>query len=82
MSPSVDRLSVYFTTSSGCTATVTFQTCAESSAGPWVGLEASTEISSNVTLLKQYVGPLEWVRPLLGKLVESTNVVKIYLLAN
>jgi len=82
LSPSVDRLTVYFVTSSGCTATIALQTCAESSAGPWVNMEASTAMSTGATLLKQYVGPLGWVRPALDAMKASTDVVTVYLLAN
>ncbi len=82
LSPSVDRISIYFTTSSGCTATVALQTCAGSSAGYWVNMEASTAMSTGAALLKQYVGPLEWVRPYLTSIPASTDVVIAYLRAN
>ena len=82
VSLSAASFSVYFTTSSGCTATVGLQTCAGSSAGPWVGLEASTAMSSSATLLKQYSGPLEWVRPYVTAIKASTDVVTTYVFAN
>jgi hypothetical protein len=82
LSGAIANISVYFTTSSGCTATVALETCAGSSAGPWVGMEASTILSTGATLLRQYSGPLDWVRPSLTKLTASTDVVTVYLLAN
>jgi len=82
LSPSAASLSVYFTTSSGCTATVALQTCAGSSAGYWVNMEASTAMSTGAALLKQYTGPLEWVRPYVNAIKASTDVVMVYLRAN
>ena len=82
LSPAAASLSVYFTTSSGCTATVALQTCAGSSAGYWVNMEASTAMSTGAALLKQYTGPLEWVRPYVNAIKESTDVVMVYLRAN
>ncbi len=74
--------SVYFTASSGCTATVQLQSCAGSSVGPWVGLGTSTTLSTGATILHQFNGPLEWVRPFVTAIKASTDVVTVTLLAN
>ena len=82
LSPEADRISVYFVTSSGCTGSVSLQTCAGSSAGPWVAMDPSTAMGVSATLLKQYDGPLQWVRPRLEAIKASTDFVTVYLLAN
>jgi hypothetical protein len=80
--PEASLFSVYFTTSSGCTATVSLQTCAESSAGPWVDLSASTAMSTGATLIQQFTGPLVWLRPYVPAIKASTDVVTVYVIAN
>jgi len=75
-------ISVYFTSSSGCTATVQLQTCAGSSAGPWIGLGASTALAASAGAVHQFSGPLEWVRPRCSDIAASTDIVRVYLLAN
>src|SRR5512139_3084069 len=80
-SPTFTHLTAYFTTSSGCTATVALQSCAGSSAGPWGNLEASTAMSSNATLIKFYSGPLEYIRPYVTAIKASTDVVTTAILA-
>jgi hypothetical protein len=80
--PEASLISVYFTSSSGCTATVQLQTCAGSSAGPWVGMGSSTALSSGATTVHQFSGPLEWVRPYCSAIKASTDVVTVTLIAN
>jgi hypothetical protein len=63
LSPGTRQLSAYYETSSISTGTIQLQTRAGSSAGPYVGLSASTVISTGAVLLQQFSGPLEWVRP-------------------
>ena len=82
VSPAASKFSVYFTTSSGCTATVDFQTAAESSVGPWATLSPSTAMSTGACLLQQFDGPLAWVRPFVTAIKASTDVVGVRLLAN
>jgi hypothetical protein len=74
-SPTFTHLTAYFTTSSGCTATVVLQSCAGSSVGPWASLEASTAMSTGACLVKQYSGPLEYIRPYVTAIKASTDVV-------
>lgn len=80
LSRAMTHLSVYFTTSSGCTATVALQTCAGSTLGPWVTLSASTAMSSGACLLQQFSGPLDYVRPYVSAIKASTDVVTTELL--
>jgi hypothetical protein len=75
-------ITVYFTSSSNCTATMQMQTAVGSSAGPWVGLGNSTALSTRVTAVHQFSGPLEWVRPYCSDISSATDVVEIALLAN
>ena len=82
VTPEASLFSVYFTTSSGCTATVGLQTCAGSSAGPWANLSPSTAMSTGATLIQQFNGPLEWVRPFVTAIKASTDVVTAFVLAN
>lgn len=83
LSPEASEVTVYFTTDTGTTATMQLQTCAGSSAGPWAGLGASTAMSTDLTVVHQFSGPLEWVRPYWsGAAATSSDVVTVRLIAN
>jgi hypothetical protein len=57
-----ERFTGYLETSSGCTATVRFETRSGSSAGPYAVL-GSTTMSTGAVHIQQFAGPLQWVRP-------------------
>ena len=82
LGPEASLISVYFTSSSGCTATVQLQTTVGSSDGLWVGLGSSTALSSGAMTVHQFSGPLEWVRPYVTTIKASTDVVTVTLIAN
>ncbi len=83
LSPSVANISVYFTTSSGCTATVQLETAAESSEGPYASLGSASALSTGSAVLHQFSGPMEWVRPRVASMsTASTNAVRAFLIAN
>ena len=78
--PEASAFSIYYTSSSGCTATVNLQSCAGSSAGPWAVLGSSQNMSTGETYVHQFSGPLEWVRPYLTAIAKSTDVVTVTLI--
>jgi hypothetical protein len=80
--PEASLVSCYFTSSSGCTATVQLQTAAESSVGPWASLGSASALSTGQTVVHQFNGPLPWVRPYMTTLKASTDVVSVTLIAN
>lgn len=82
LTPEASLISVYFASSSGCTATVQLQTAVGSTLGPWVGLGTSTALSTGALALHQFSGPLAYVRPYLTAIAASTDVVTVTLIAN
>lgn len=82
LTPEASDVTVYFTSSSDCTATMQLQTRAGSSAGPWAGLGNSTALSTGLTVVHQFSGPLEWVRPYCQAISSATDIVSVNLLAN
>ncbi len=74
------NISVVYETSSGCTASLAFLHRMGSSAGTYQAIDPSTAMSSRAVLLKQFTGPLEWVKPQLVAITAgATNVVTVYL---
>jgi hypothetical protein len=83
ISDEASLISCFFTSSSGCTATVSLQTSpGNSSLGPWATLSPSTAMSTGAVLLQQFNGPLEWIRPYVTSIAASTDVVGVRVLAN
>ena len=82
LTPEASLISVYYTSSSGCTATMHLESCAGSSAGPWAVLGSSQIMSTGLTVLHQFSGPLEWIRPYCTAIAKSTDVVTVLLIAN
>jgi hypothetical protein len=74
-------ISCFFTSSSGCTATVQLQ-AGPTSAGPWASLGSASALSTGATVVHQFNGPLPWVRPYCSAIAASTDVVSVLLIAN
>ena len=72
-----ERFTGYLETSSGCTATVRFETRAGSSAGPYFVI-GSTTISTGANHVQQFAGPLEWVRPYCVAKTTGTLIATLY----
>ena len=72
-----ERFTGYLETGPGCTATVRFETRTGSSAGPYAVL-GSTTMTTSVTSVQQFAGPIEWVRPYCVAKTTGTLIATLY----